>query len=453
MDERRAQLEAQLSAYLDDELTPKQRTEVEAFLAKDTQARAMLAELRAISSALRGLPRARASSDLMENLRGRMERKALLGEQEVIPPKAGGGMSSTGRWVAAATIVLMTGVAGYVTWIINGSDTHIASPQQQLALTDRPRTEERIVVGRPLELAMGKLRENKSLIQQEPAPPAERLAGIRTDLASVTPAVDRTQQLKLANNVQPRSVMPAITASRPSPATILLVACADDDSRQRLLSEFSAVPARKHAAPIGRERTAAAPGDNIHLGSIVQTAPAGSSVTDCYVVVADERARDDLVGRLSRGSSPKQAATVARRSSLATNAPAKPTLFGRPCAAQTPTAPQEQQAATPAMYFAKQVRPNAAAESLALDMGGVGGQPITSPTPSISTPTTDAKVAFALDEAYPAASTAPSQYFVKLNIRIAKPASSRPAIGVTASSPAESSQAASYPATQPTSQP
>lgn len=113
----RERLESHLSAYLDDELTPDERGEVESFLESDADARALLAELRATIQAVQSLPRARASDDLLDHIRGRMERQALLGDEPATLPEARGGGFS-GRWLAAAAVVALACLSGYLVWLL-----------------------------------------------------------------------------------------------------------------------------------------------------------------------------------------------------------------------------------------------------------------------------------------------------------------------------------------------
>ena len=126
--ERREYLEMQLSAYLDGELTPQEQAEVEAWLATDPEARRLLAELRATVDAVQLLPRARASEELLGNLRTRMERRALLdtpGPAEVVTRTPA---LSWGRWVAAAAVIALTVTAGYFTWTLR-SEQQAVGPQ------------------------------------------------------------------------------------------------------------------------------------------------------------------------------------------------------------------------------------------------------------------------------------------------------------------------------------
>jgi len=132
MDEKlRQQLEEQLSAYIDDELSPEERQEVETLLAVDAEARALLAELWVTTESVRSLPRARASDDLLETMRSRLERQALLGEVPTEHHARRSRVSLSGHWVAAAAVIAMTTVAGYIMWSFrdHGSATLVSRDQ------------------------------------------------------------------------------------------------------------------------------------------------------------------------------------------------------------------------------------------------------------------------------------------------------------------------------------
>ncbi len=113
--DQREQLEAQLSAYLDGELSADEKRQVDAFLSEDADGRRLLAELRATVDAVRALPRARSSDDLMDAVRARLERRALIGDQvaaaQRIPAR-----SFPGKWLAAAAVIALTFTAAYMMW-------------------------------------------------------------------------------------------------------------------------------------------------------------------------------------------------------------------------------------------------------------------------------------------------------------------------------------------------
>jgi hypothetical protein len=67
-----------LSAYLDGAVTAKQRAEVEALLAEDAGARAVLAQLREVAEAVRHLPTETAPSHIHQDVTARLERETLL---------------------------------------------------------------------------------------------------------------------------------------------------------------------------------------------------------------------------------------------------------------------------------------------------------------------------------------------------------------------------------------
>src|SRR5438552_55552 len=107
--DERAQLESDLSAYLDGELTGPERAQVEAFLAEYPEARSLLDELRLTAESVHSLPRAQAAEELLEGLRSRLERRALLEApalpDEAVPPPSG---PSWMKWMAAAAVIGLT---------------------------------------------------------------------------------------------------------------------------------------------------------------------------------------------------------------------------------------------------------------------------------------------------------------------------------------------------------
>lgn len=134
--DHRDEFEAQLSAYLDGELSERQRAEVEGRLASDLQARRLLDELKATIKAVQGLPRATASDELLESLRTRMERRALLGEGGAAerPPARRSGPAL--RWLATAAVIGLAFVATYLMWPFD-PDAQDRSSERQYAYVDK----------------------------------------------------------------------------------------------------------------------------------------------------------------------------------------------------------------------------------------------------------------------------------------------------------------------------
>ncbi len=111
---RRTFLESQLSAYMDGELSPRERAEIDAFLASDMGARNLLKELQATAEAVSQLPRARASDDLMDGIRSRLERRALLSEPT--PAEESRSPLRFVRWVSMAAGVALLVTGSYLLW-------------------------------------------------------------------------------------------------------------------------------------------------------------------------------------------------------------------------------------------------------------------------------------------------------------------------------------------------
>jgi hypothetical protein len=94
---------ADLSAYLDGELTPAQAQRVEQALAKDPQAARELSALRRTRELVRGLPRVSPSADFVAGVLAKAERTSLVGAEA----EPAGGAFPYFRWVAAAAVLLV----------------------------------------------------------------------------------------------------------------------------------------------------------------------------------------------------------------------------------------------------------------------------------------------------------------------------------------------------------
>jgi len=112
MEDESAQYE-RLTAYLDGELSPEEREDVEQMLRQDVAAQRLLRELRETIAMVASLPRSAAPADLAEGVTARMEREALLGEApgEV---SRGAGRVRWWRGVAAAAAIAIVVTAGWV---------------------------------------------------------------------------------------------------------------------------------------------------------------------------------------------------------------------------------------------------------------------------------------------------------------------------------------------------
>ncbi len=130
----REQIELMLSAYLDDELTRDERAEVEALLASDAGARRLLDDLRATVDGVRALPRAKVSEEFRDALRSHLERRALLGGEAPRRMPRVHGPSTLGRRMAAAAVIALAGLAGYITYSFTREPGH---PPEYYAFKDK----------------------------------------------------------------------------------------------------------------------------------------------------------------------------------------------------------------------------------------------------------------------------------------------------------------------------
>lgn len=111
MTERNDQFEADLSAYLDAELTPERAAEVERWLAQSPDARATLESLRAVHNRLSALPRHRAPADLADALARHAERRLLFDDHAPQPRLVW--IKFAGRLTAAAAVLVACVLVGY----------------------------------------------------------------------------------------------------------------------------------------------------------------------------------------------------------------------------------------------------------------------------------------------------------------------------------------------------
>src|SRR5688500_13174252 len=133
-------IEAKLCAYVDGELDPAGRAEIEAHLAAHPQHHQLMAELMKQRELLGGLPRERAPEDLFEAMTNQLERAVLL-DGDAAPGAGSGGATGTGGggagaahvagrinpwpqvFAAAAMLMLAVGLAAVIYFVLpNQSD-------------------------------------------------------------------------------------------------------------------------------------------------------------------------------------------------------------------------------------------------------------------------------------------------------------------------------------------
>lgn len=108
-----------LCSFIDGELPPREKTEVQRMAARDPQVSQRLRQLQNCRNLVSVLPRAEAPDDMVEQIRLSLERRTLLGERPM--PSDG----RAGKWhlrirhlTAAAAMIALLGVLGLVVYQI-----------------------------------------------------------------------------------------------------------------------------------------------------------------------------------------------------------------------------------------------------------------------------------------------------------------------------------------------
>jgi len=112
-------LDELLSSFMDGELSPRQRTEVQRMAAHDPAVARRLRQLQNCRTLFCSLPPAEAPGDLLEQIKQSLERKTLLQEHPVSPKRAAGVIHLVFRkLVAAAAMISLLAVLGAVIYQI-----------------------------------------------------------------------------------------------------------------------------------------------------------------------------------------------------------------------------------------------------------------------------------------------------------------------------------------------
>ena len=112
-------LDELLCSFIDGELSPRQRTEVQRMATHDSQVARRLQQLQNCRSLFCSLPVDKAPSDLLEQIKVSLERHSLLQEQPVVRKRSVGAWHlAFRRLVAAAAVLVLMGVLGVVVYQI-----------------------------------------------------------------------------------------------------------------------------------------------------------------------------------------------------------------------------------------------------------------------------------------------------------------------------------------------
>ncbi len=130
-------LDELLCSFMDGELSPRQRTEVQRMAARDQQVGRRLRQLQNCRTLFTALPQVEAPSDMMEQIKLSLERRTLLQEQPVAPRRSAGTLHLVFRkLVAAAAMFALLGVLGVVVYQIAAP---VAGPESPPFATDTGR--------------------------------------------------------------------------------------------------------------------------------------------------------------------------------------------------------------------------------------------------------------------------------------------------------------------------
>src|SRR5262245_44448263 len=112
-----------LTAYVDGELSPRQRRHVDRLLRKNEEARDLLRKLQADSRQLIDLPRVSAPSDLSESVMSgvsQLKRRPVAARPLPVQPHT---FPTWTGWVAAAAVLVAVGLATYLNYSGSGNQS------------------------------------------------------------------------------------------------------------------------------------------------------------------------------------------------------------------------------------------------------------------------------------------------------------------------------------------
>ncbi|MEN6576497.1 MAG: hypothetical protein ABFD90_09150 [Phycisphaerales bacterium] len=122
-------LDELLSSFMDGELSPRQRTEVQRMAAHDPAVAKRLRQLQNCKALFCALPPAEAPGDMLEQIKQSLERKTLLQEHPVSRRRAAGVMQLVFRkFVAAAAMIALVAVLGAVVYQIVSPVSDVQPP-------------------------------------------------------------------------------------------------------------------------------------------------------------------------------------------------------------------------------------------------------------------------------------------------------------------------------------
>ena len=204
-----------LCAYLDDELTPAERAEVEARLASDPTARSQLEALTSAADAVRGLPRGSAPVSILEDITAQSERAEILGKPEESVTLARHKRGPFRSTMALAAMLMVAVSASLYVSLKSQQDNTIT---RGIEVASKPVTPKSDPVGESLLAMRTESKDRNSEIFEE-TDKADRFVGRANTLAKNAPAPSSApveesslgiRQEKLGDDVD---ALPTTTAS------------------------------------------------------------------------------------------------------------------------------------------------------------------------------------------------------------------------------------------------
>lgn len=242
-------IEAKLCAYVDGELDPEGRSEIEKHLEANPQHRRLLESLRATRDLLKWLPREPAPPELAETLNGQLERSVLLDDDQEISRR-----HVFPRILAAAAIIVLTvGLAAAVFFALPKSQRNVVAIRNAADSNSHPALSAAHPVGPstlPYSLDEGSRQGSQSvekLADEENSmaagPPAARAMEVGKRQASQE---SREELERLANQVTQNSASywtkdAAVLRAATEPlnhALVVLVRSNNPDDAQKQLTEY-----------------------------------------------------------------------------------------------------------------------------------------------------------------------------------------------------------------------
>ena len=112
-------LDELLSSFMDGELSPRQRTEVQRMAARNPEVSRRLRQLEKCRTLYASLPPAEAPADMLDQVKQSLERRTLLRAEPTATPRTAGRIHLVFRkFVAAAAMIALLGVLGAVVYQI-----------------------------------------------------------------------------------------------------------------------------------------------------------------------------------------------------------------------------------------------------------------------------------------------------------------------------------------------